>query len=144
MTMKSLRLHLCCATLLVLAGCAREEPAVTVEGKVMFDGQPLTVGTVIFTPDAARGNTSPHEPRGKIDAQGVYRLTATKDRPGVPPGWYKVSINAQRMTNAKDVFSYQSVIPAKLTNPDTSGLALQVVDTPAPGAYDLVLSSKGP
>ncbi len=129
-------------TLLVSAGCSRGEPTVPVEGKVLVDGKPLTVGTVIFTPDRARGNTSQFEPRGKIDEEGTYRATTTKDGSGVPPGWYKISVSAQRLRDPKDVFSYQSVIPTKYANPDSSGLALEVVEHPAPGAYDITLSSK--
>jgi hypothetical protein len=34
------------------------------------------------------------------------------------------------------------VIPTKYTSPKTSGLAVQVVDNPDPGAYDIVLSAK--
>jgi hypothetical protein len=141
---RSLGCCLCGVVLCVLAGCDRDETTVRVEGKVLVDGQPLTVGTVIFTPDAAKGNTSQHEPRGKLDANGVYRVYLAKDREGVPPGWYKISISAQRLKDAKDPYSYVSVIPAKFANPETSGLALQVVDNPAAGAYDIALSTKKP
>jgi hypothetical protein len=113
-----------------------------VEGKVVIDGQPLTLGTVIFTPDAAKGNASQHEPRGQLDANGVYRAFVTKDRAGVPPGWYKISISAQKLKDPKDPYSFVSVIPTKYTSPKTSGLAVQVVDNPDPGAYDIVLSAK--
>jgi hypothetical protein len=128
----------------VLAGCHGGETTVAVEGKVLVDGQPLTIGTVIFTPDTARGNTSQDEPRGKLDGKGVYRADLAKGRTGVPPGWYKISISAQRLKDAKDPFSYVSVIPAKFANPQTSGLALEVVDKPAPGAYDIALSTREP
>jgi hypothetical protein len=130
--------------LCVLAGCGQGETAIPVEGKVLVDGQPLTVGTVIFTPDAARGNLSKHEPRGQLDANGFYRATMTKDRAGVPPGWYKVSISAQRLKDPKDPYSFVSLIPTKFANPETSGLALQVVDNAAPGAYDIALSTRKP
>jgi hypothetical protein len=133
-----------CGFLCVLAGCDRGETTVPVEGKVLVDGQPLTSGTVIFTPDASRGNTSQHEPRGQLDAKGVYRANLSKDRGGVPPGWYKISISAQRLKDPNDPYSYVSVIPTKFAKPETSGLALQVVEKPAPGAYDLALSAKEP
>jgi hypothetical protein len=132
------------ALLCVLAGCGRGGTTIPVEGKVLVDGQPLTVGTVIFTPDAARGNTSAHEPRGNLDANGVYRLSVTKDRTAVPPGWYKISISAQRLKDPNDRYSYVSLIPSKFAHPETSGLALEVVDNPAQGAYDIALSGKRP
>jgi hypothetical protein len=34
------------------------------------------------------------------------------------------------------------VIPTKFANPETSGLALEVVANPAPGAYDIALPAK--
>jgi hypothetical protein len=133
-----------CLVLCVLAGCGKGDTVFPVDGKVLVDGQPLTVGTVIFTPDTSKGNSSQAEPRGQLDANGVYRVYMTKDREGVPPGWYKISISAQRLKDAKDPLSYVSVIPSKYTNPKTSGLVLQVVDNPAPGAYDIKLSTKQP
>jgi hypothetical protein len=138
----SSRRCLCNVFVFVLAGCGRGETTIPVKGKVLVDGQPLTVGTVIFTPDAVRGNTSLHEPRGKLDATGVYQAYQTKDRTGVAPGWYKISISAQRLKDAKDPYSYVSVIPTKFAHPETSGLALEVVANPAPGAYDMALSAK--
>jgi hypothetical protein len=113
-----------------------------VEGKVLVDGQPLTLGTVILTPDKTKGNESLHEPRGKINAEGVYRASIAKGREGVPPGWYKVSISAQRMKDPKDSYSYESVIPKRYAVPEKSGLSLEVVEKPAAGAYDLKLSGK--
>ncbi len=130
--------------LCALASCSRAERTIPVEGKVLVDGQPLTLGTVIFTPDAARGNTSPHEPRGKLDAQGVYRLNQMKDHARVQPGWYKISISAQRLKDPADRYSYVSILPAKFARPETSGLALEVVENPRPGAYDIALSVKKP
>ena len=138
----SWRRCLCSLTVFVLAGCSRGETTIPVKGKVLVDGQPLTIGTVIFTPDPAKGNTSMHEPRGKVDANGDYQAFQTKDHAGVAPGWYKISITAQRLKDAKDPFSYASVIPTKFANPETSGLALEVTNNPVPGAYDIALSAK--
>jgi hypothetical protein len=129
------------AMVFILAGCGGET-TIQVKGKVLVDGQPLTVGTVIFTPDAAKGNTSLHEPRGQLDANGVYTLQQTKDSSAVAPGWYKISISAQRLKDPKDPYSYVSVIPTKFANPQTSGLALEVVANPAPGAYDIAVPAK--
>ncbi len=143
MTMNSRRC-LCSVIVFVLAGCGRGETTIPVKGKVVVDGQPLMIGTVIFTPDAARGNTSLHEPRGKLDANGVYQAYQTKDHAGVAPGWYKISISAQRLTDPKDLYSYVSVIPTKFAHPETSGLALEVVDNAVPGTYDIALSAMEP
>jgi hypothetical protein len=143
MTMRSRRC-LCSVIVFVLAGCGGGETTVPVKGKVLVDDQPLTHGTVILTPYAAKGNASMHEPRGKLDKNGVFQVFQTKDGEGATPGWYKISISAQRMKDPKDPYSYASVIPTKFANPETSGLTLEVVDNPAPGAYDIVLSAKEP
>ncbi len=138
-------LHLTLGSILLcgLAGCGEQgESAIPVEGKIIYNGQPLTVGTVIFTPDAAKGNTSMNEPRGKLDENGTYRLHLRKDREGAPPGWYKISVSAQKLRDSKDIYSYASVIPAKYANPQTSGVAVQVVENAAPGAYDIALTGK--
>ena len=117
-------------------GCARSEQAalVTVEGKVVFDGQPLTTGTVIFRPNAARGNTSNEEPRGSIQPDGSYRLSTQSAEEGVAPGWYKVGVIAQK--------KFDWITPTKYANPDTSGIAREVVENAAAGAYDIELNSK--
>jgi hypothetical protein len=130
------------ALMILLVGCARTEPTIAVKGKVLVDGQPLTFGTIVFTPDAAKGNTSMHEPRGKLDATGVYEAKQSKDQPGMASGWYKVSISAQKMKDAKDPYSYASVIPNRYASPETSGLSVEVTAHAAAGTYDFALSSK--
>ena len=74
-------------TAILLAGCGQSGgPALLpVEGKVNFNGNPLTKGSVILHPDKGKGNTTPHEPRGQIDADGHYQVM-THPNPGAPPG----------------------------------------------------------
>jgi hypothetical protein len=112
---------------------------VPVEGKVMFGGKPLTTGVVIFRPDASKGNTSKHEPRGPIDADGHYKLVTAEKKDGAAPGWYKVGIIAARQsTDAKNPYALpQSLIPSFYNDPEKSRLDLEVVEKPNPGAYDL-------
>jgi hypothetical protein len=113
-----------------------------VQGKVTFDGRPVTTGTVIFSPDAGRGNTSLHEPRGSLDEQGHYRLSIQTE-PGSPPGWYKVGVVSTRSRGLGVPPIY--LIPRVYSNPQTSPLApVEVVENPAPGAYDLKLGTPGP
>jgi hypothetical protein len=94
---------------------------------------------VSFRPDAARGNTTRYEPAGQIDASGNYKLiTAGKD--GAPPGWYKVSVVAVEPIDPGDPYApRKSIVNRKYGTPD-SGLAVEVVAEPAPGAYDLKLT----
>jgi hypothetical protein len=119
-----------------------------VTGKITFNDEPWTAKTtdVWFKPDASKGNTSPFDPVGTVDADGNYKLT-TKGKNGAPPGWYQVVVTAredaapahpQRPGPHRPVA--KSLLPSKYGQPQTSGLAIEVVEKPAPGAYDLKLS----
>jgi hypothetical protein len=132
----------CLAVLGVLAGCGGPATGdlVPVSGRVTVNGQPLTRGTISFRPDAARGNDSLQEPYGKIDAQGRYRLL-TAGKPGAPRGWYKVLVVSAEAIDPNDPYApRRSYIDPKYGQVETSGLAVEVVDKPADGAYDLALT----
>jgi hypothetical protein len=113
---------------------------VPVQGRVTFDGQPLTAGSLVFKPDAEKGNTSKHEPAANIEADGSYRLF-TAEREGAPLGWYKVSVVAQAPADERNPYAAtKSLIPARYAEVGTSGLGVEVVDEPSPDAYHLKLS----
>jgi hypothetical protein len=113
-----------------------------VEGRVLWRGQPLTSGAVIFRPDASKGNTSKHEPRGPIDAEGHYKIT-TAHQSGAAPGWYKVGVIATEAADPKNPYAIRkSLIPAKYNDPDQSDLSMEVVKNPAPGTYDINLKTE--
>ncbi|HEY7156989.1 MAG TPA: hypothetical protein VH575_23675 [Gemmataceae bacterium] len=123
------------------SGCGKGDgKLVPVQGTVKLGDAPLTTGMVIFRPDASKGNTSQHEPRGQIDAEGHYKLM-TAQREGVAPGWYKVGITAsQPSTDANNPYAIlKSLIPSIYNDPEKSRLALEVVEKPNPGAYDLTI-----
>lgn len=127
------------------AGVGRTFP---VSGKLTLDNQPVTAKTtiVLFKPDASKGNTSPFEPTGTVDAEGNYKLT-TRGKNGAPPGWYKVIVTAR--DDASPVHPNapkqhrpvaKSLLPPKYGRPETTQLLIEVVESPAPGAYDLKMS----
>jgi hypothetical protein len=124
-------------------GCGKdgEGKLVPVQGKVMVGDKPLTTGVVVFRPDAAKGNTSQHEPRGQIDAEGNYQLK-TAQYGGAAPGWYKVGIiTALPSTDAKAPYTIPpSLMPTIYNDPERSRLAVEVVEKPNPGAYDVKIS----
>jgi hypothetical protein len=146
-------LHLISALLLTLAasGCGDDGgvgPTFPVAGKVTLDDEPLTAKTtiVLFKPDATKGNTTPFEPAGSVDAEGNYTLK-TKGKNGAPPGWYRAIVTAREEAapehpqNPKQHRPVsKSLLPAKYGQPETAGLSIEVVEKPAPGAYDLKLS----
>lgn len=133
------------------SGCSDKSgvgPTFPVTGKVTINNVPLaaTSTVVLFRPDASKGNTSPFEPAGTVDADGNYTLT-TKGKKGAPPGWYRVVVTARGEAAPRHPKSpkqhrpvAQSLVPARYGQAQTSGLSVEVVEDPAPGAYDLKLS----
>src|SRR6266852_2334200 len=93
---------ICCVWTLAMGatGCAKPDPnLIQVEGSVLVGTKPLTTGTVIFHPDATKGNDSKDEPRSPIGPDGRYRLQ-NGVKQGIVPGWYKVTVSAGK-TDAK-------------------------------------------
>ena len=128
------------------AGCGSSVPGIAklvpVNGRVTVDGVPLTHGSLVFKPDAARGNSSPHEPLGEIDAQGQYRLV-TAGHAGAPPGWYKVAVVAVEPVDPNHPYAARpSLIDSRYGTTLTSGLEVEVVEAPHSGQYDLPLTNK--
>ena len=124
-----------------LAGCGggAAEAVVPVEGQVKIGDKLLTKGSVTFFPDTTKGNTTKHEPRGTIDADGKYKIT-THPRDGAPPGWYKVAVQSTESSDPKNPYAMpKHLIPEKFGKAETSKLMIEVrKDAPA-GAYDLEL-----
>ena len=120
-----------------LAGCgAGGETLTPVAGKVTVGGAPLTAGAVTFHPDADKGNKTQHIPVGNLDAQGNYTMMSAAT-PGAPLGWYKVSVSAQQPIDPQNPYAPpKHLINPKFSDPGTSGLTVEVVASPAPGAYD--------
>jgi hypothetical protein len=139
-------LHLCVRFFLLcllFAGCDSSGVGrlfLPVQGKVTLDGTALTTGSLVFKPDTAKGNTSAFQPASEIATDGTYNLY-TKEKPGAPAGWYKVGVVAEGPASATDPYApRKSLVAQKYNDPETSGLAVEVVASPAPGAYDLELS----
>ena len=118
-------------------GVGRTVPVV---GKVTADGQPVKAGTISLRPDKSKGNTTVHEPYGEIDPQGSYKLFTGK-KEGAPPGWYRVAVFAGEPVEVGNLSGQAKwYANPKYASAETSGLAIEVVETPAPGAYDFKLT----
>jgi hypothetical protein len=120
---------------------------VPVEGQVLLDGKPLamnskTLGTVILYPDKSKGNDSLEIPRGPIDAEGKFKIL-TGIKPGVAPGWYKVSVTAAKVIDPKNPYHSASdfLMPQRYLDKEKSNLALEAKEN-APAGYDLKLESR--
>jgi hypothetical protein len=133
------------------AGCADRSgvgPTFPVAGRITLGNEPLTAKNtvVLFKPDASRGNSSPFEPTGTVDEAGNYTVQ-TRGKKGAPPGWYRVVVTARDEAPPEHPKAGQphrpvarSLVPARYGQEKTSGLSLEVVESPAPGAYDLKLT----
>ena len=134
-----------------MIGCAGDPfglgKTALVRGRATVGGVPLQSGIITFQPDTARGNTTPHQPTANIDRNGNYELF-TVGKVGAPLGWYKVLVTAIESEEelAKQPSSPgrrrrpKSVIDLKYRDPKTTDLVIEVVESPAPGAYDLKLT----
>ena len=115
--------------LLVAAGCGSgPAPLTAVRGKVSYRGVLLTTGTIVFTPDAARGC------RGEIafaDIQpdGTYDLK-TGASYGAVPGWHRITVCALLPATAAPPGPSRaipvSLLPPRYRDPQLSGLSCEV------------------
>src|SRR5262245_4220758 len=102
-------------------GCSRKTAAgpATVRGKVIYQGEPLAGGLIVFTADPDRGNGG--KPiRGDLDANGSFQLKIGDDT-AIPAGWYRVSFARSPATYYK-----RPQFPSELSRPDKSGQVREV------------------
>jgi hypothetical protein len=128
------------AAVAFLAGCGKaKEPLLPVAGRILVKKQPLANGTVVFHPDAAKGNHDKREPRAAVadDHSGGYRLK-TGDEDGAPAGWYRVTVNALKPVTSS-VRRPEWLADPKYADEKTSGLAVEVVKDAPPQTYDFEL-----
>jgi hypothetical protein len=75
------------ATLMLLAGCSDGKPTrVPISGKVLIDGQPLTLGSIAFVPKGARPSGS------AIDRDGHFELSCYGHGDGAVLGAHRVMV----------------------------------------------------
>jgi hypothetical protein len=100
----------------LLAGCGRGGGGklTPVQGCVFYRGEPLTGGTIVFTPDHQHGGSGA-QAWAKIDADGRYRLS-TNDSLGAAPGWHRITIAC---TNP-------GKLPSRYRDPELSGQRFEV------------------
>jgi hypothetical protein len=119
------------AILAITAGCfftgceSGTAPLAPVSGKVLYQNQPLPRGTIVFVPDADRGNNGPLA-QGSIQAGGNYAVQ-TEGKPGAAPGWYRVTVIAvEAPAGFYPGRSPRSLVPEKYRDPQLSDLACEV------------------
>jgi hypothetical protein len=112
-------------SLVLLAGCggnpARLETA-PVEGTVTLDGQPVTEGVVIFTPERGRAG------KGQIQPDGSFTVSTYGSGDGAVVGHHQVAVVAMRGGEEmlEDVVDVEWIVPERYANPNTSGIEFDV------------------
>jgi len=111
------------------AGCGEKSsfPETTpVSGKVTYNGQPVTKGTITFQPDEGRAAT------GAIQPDGTYTLSTFAEKDGATPGHHKVMIVANDGDptmipgSSPGYKPPKDLIPKKYFSLNTSGLEATV------------------
>jgi hypothetical protein len=138
------------------SGCGSGFKTVPVSGKLLLNGVPLTDvdATIMFRPDASKGNTLSLDFAGTVDEEGNYSLHYGNGNSGAAPGWYKVAVVAMEPLQPKrpptpeerkkirpgpSAHVRKSLIDEKYKFPTSSGIEIEVVESPAANAYDLNL-----
>lgn len=112
-----------------------------VSGRVTLDGQPVTRGTVVFTPDNTRGTTGPPA-YGQIGPDGKYELTTDRSGrggDGAVVGFHKVAVQAREDVMPGEIA--RLLVPTRYEDPDRSGLTGEV-KAGQPNEINLELRSK--
>jgi hypothetical protein len=112
---------------LAVLGCGQDEKLTPVHGQVFYHGEPLTGGTIVFTPDSERGGHGPLA-CGEIGSDGRYRLR-TGLTLGAVSGWHRITIApASPVTPSPPTAAQPSAInlPRKYSNPEQSGLLREI------------------
>jgi hypothetical protein len=123
-------------TALVLTGCGGTDPnrppLAKVRGKVTYNGQPVTKGSVIFTPDLGKGGQTGQVAVGQLESDGSFTLTTFDTGDGAILGQHIVTVEARgedintlNKPKADGTIAYvlpKPTVPAKYTNPTSSPL----------------------
>jgi len=116
------------AVLLGLASCEDGEgrkPTFSVTGKVLYlDGKPAENAIVVFHP-VGDATADVLKPRGKVGADGSFKLTSYDGDDGAPAGQYRVTVELWLNTGKGDEGPTSRLNP-KYAKPETSGLTATV------------------
>jgi hypothetical protein len=108
--------------LVLVTGCGDGKPTrVPISGKVLIDGKPLTMGSIVFIPQGARPSGS------AIDKEGHFVLTCYQHGDGAVLGAHRVSVTAAQNIGETAI---RWEAPKLYSDIKTSGL-IENVDGPA-------------
>ncbi len=128
----------------MICGCQPRPDMAPVEGKVLYNDQPLHFGIVMFQP------TQGQIAQGIIQSDGTFSLSTFQPGDGAVPGTYNISVLCYEAHDPNGpgpkedagggMWLGKSLIPLKYTRTRSSGLSADVsLDKP----NDVVLELKG-
>ena len=124
-----------------IAGCST--PILPpVSGQLLLEDKPITTdksktAVINFHPDSSKGNTAKSIAVATVTETGQYTLNFG-GKPGIPEGWYKVTVNYSEPTNPKDPYStLKQLISGKYSSKDTTPLSVEVKANAPPSNYEL-------
>lgn len=114
-----------CAVL-VLNGCDRSKPADTVvRGQILYRGEPVSGGLVVFSPNPDRGSDGPLV-TAMLERDGSFTLIGVDGKP-VAPGWYRIAVAPRAGTLASPTAAHPYPgLPTRFRNPLLSGLEHEI------------------
>ena len=109
-------------------GCQSELELVPVHGRVLYQGEPLTYGGVMFQPEGD-GPLA----RGTIESDGTFVLRTESEADGVRPGTCRVRVTAFEAQKSgmpaneeREMSLGMSAIPKRYQSFGTSGVVVEV------------------
>ena len=113
----------------LLTGCGGESGPVChpVEGKVLYQNQPLAEAMVVFHPLAAPAEKAP-QPVGTTDAAGRFSLTTLRSGDGAPLGEYAITVElrAPQQIGEEVVRDGPNLLPPRYASPQETPLRHKV------------------
>jgi hypothetical protein len=126
-----------------LGGSATGLKPSRVTGRVTYQGRPLTTGTLIFMPSDRRGNDWA---AAQIESDGRFALSSQQAREELPAGRYSMffvfrpedssatKLQINRRADDEEASDHLAdptpPIPVRYTNPETSGLWIDLAKGP--------------
>lgn len=120
------RIGFLCAAVTVIAGCGGSKKSeLVVRGQVLYRGEPVSGGLIVFAPDSDRGSNGPLV-SATLAADGSFTVVMPDGKP-IPPGWYRIAVAPRAGTvDMPTVHDPYPGLPARYRNPALSGLMREI------------------
>ncbi|MCY2942530.1 MAG: hypothetical protein NTV50_12790 [Planctomycetota bacterium] len=118
--MNNYKILLTIAIVFFITSCNQDKPKlVKVSGKITFNGQPLTAGSINFHP-ASTNTFTKDNPSSILQEDGSFTMKTFPYGNGVSPGEYKITLAPQLASRISlPNLAYPEKTNAKITIPET-------------------------